>query len=239
MSIIKVSSNMDRPKDKAVRHFGHRSSMEMDMRDVLESWARKQWPAGRIIHELVISSGVARADVATILPDHFVAFEIKGPADSTVRLLHQCAFFRLATPELWLVSTEHHEEDCEVIRYLIPSIGVIMVRGLGARYGSTPDPANIHIEIKHKAEPYRPLGKALLSMLWVEELRTEAIDHHLIKSKSRGTHSWLVKTLDEKLTDTEKMTAVCRHLRARDFVYRSDAPEWRSDNPVTTEEIKS
>ena len=115
--------------EKAVRH-QYRSDAEIAMRDVLEDWCRTRYPGARLFHELVMDRGKVRADIAAIQPDHIAAFEIKGPYDSAERLVHQIALYRLAVPELWMVVVDRHLKDTDLIRYLLPSVGVLLVNGL-------------------------------------------------------------------------------------------------------------
>jgi hypothetical protein len=130
MTIIKSSGKLDGATANAVGRMSYRSATEIKIREVLEAWCRKRWPKARLINELVVFRGEARADMAAVDENHLVAFEIKGPNDDTKRLIHQCGMFRLATPELWIVAAEPHCDDAMLMNYLLPSVGVACIKGL-------------------------------------------------------------------------------------------------------------
>ncbi|MEY3773970.1 MAG: Caulobacter phage Sansa [Verrucomicrobiota bacterium] len=216
--------------EKAVRR-SYRSDAETAMRDVLEDWCRERYPGARLFHELVMNRGTVRADVAAIQPNHLAAFEIKGPYDSSERLIHQIAMFRLAVPELWIVTTERLMADAELVRYLLPSVGVLEVRhrdgGTGEPYSDSPwrgtvDRSALTVHVVHEPDPFAPHPEALLSLCWVAELRSEAIRHRVWQGKD-GTHAALLKAL-LKTTPAEQLSSVCRQLRRRETLFRADPP---------------
>lgn len=235
MSLLGESDVLDMPKETAKRRkIGYRSGIELQIRTVLEGWCRARWPDGRQIHELVISRGVARADMAVVTPDRFVAIEIKGPLDNTHLLMHQAGLFRLASSELWIVVAETHLEDAEMIHWMLPSVGVAVVSGLPAigdrayYKGSTTD-LELGIQVVHEPLPFQPHPKALLSVLWVEELREQALRYGL---KPQKTHLKLVEQMMRSLSPEQQLDAVCTALRGREFAFRSDAPEWKADSSI-------
>lgn len=192
----------------------YRSSDELEMRVAVERWGRSRWPGARQVHELVMNRGSVRADMAMIETDHFVSIEIKSEYDSTERLMNQSGMFRLASPELWLVVHQRHLRDTDMIRYLIPSIGVAQA----VREKSYNGP--FEIQVIHEAQRYVPLPEAMLSLLWVAELHDEAVRRRLWSGKA-PTHAKLVKLL-ERLDLAEQTEAVCRQLRARAALWRAD-----------------
>ena len=198
----------------------YRSDHELKMRDAVERWGRKKWPLARIVHELVMDRGTVRADMAFISPDHLVAVEIKSEYDNTTRLLHQGGMFRLAVPELWIASPHRHIADAELIRYLMPSIGVCLT-DRDSLIG--PLPSTFEIEDVHQAAPFMPWPEACLSLLWVAELAEEASRAKLIQTKSRLSHATLIRAM-LKLTWPEQLSAVCRQLRSREAFWRADPP---------------
>lgn len=185
------------------------------MRAAVERWGRTLWPDARQVHELVMNRGSVRADMAIIGQNHFVSVEIKSEYDSTERLMNQSGMFRLASPELWLVMHQRHLHDADLIRYLIPSIGV--ARAVREKVYSGP----FEIEVVHQAQRYVPLPEAMLSLLWVAELHDEAVRRRLWSGKA-PTHAKLVKLLERNLSGQEQIEAVCRQLRARDALWRAD-----------------
>lgn len=196
----------------------YRSQAELKMRDAVEVWGRAKWPDARVIHELVMDRGTVRADVAFVTPDHIAAVEIKSDHDDTHRLLHQAGMFRLAVPELWIASAHRHVKDAELIRYLMPSIGIALCDRVDS-LGPTPD---IHLDIEREALRFNPWPEATLALLWVAELAEEAARFKLGMPK-RSTHDKLIKAM-LKLDPADQMAAVCRQLRARSFGWRADPP---------------
>lgn len=215
--------------EKAVRRT-YRSDAELAMRDVLEDWCRERFPGARMFHELVMNRGTVRADMASIQPAHLAAFEIKGPYDSSERLIHQIAMFRLSVPELWLVVTDRMAADANLVRHLLPSVGVIEIQhrdavGRPPSYSDAPwrgrvDRAALSVRVIHEAEPFAPHSEALLSLCWVAELRAEAVRHRVWQGKG-GTHSALLQAL-LRLPAADQLASVCRQLRSRETMFRAD-----------------
>lgn len=212
------------PREKAHRQ-SHRSNAEIAMREALAHWARARRPSTRILHELVIYRGTVRADIASVCPDHIEAFEIKSPYDDTTRLLHQVGIYQMAVPTVWIVTTDRYESDAELIRYVMPSIGEIRITGSALEKSPFQpiDHRELTIEVVAEPRPLKPIAKALLSMPWVEELRTQASEHGLIKSKKPLAHSKLVELMLQ-LSPEQQMQAVCKALRAREQIARADPP---------------
>jgi hypothetical protein len=210
------------------RRITYRSEDELKMRVAVETWGRAKWPKARVVHELVMDRGTVRADVAFISPNYLVAVEIKSEWDDTSRLLCQAGMFRLAASEVWLASPHRHIKDCEMIRYLMPSIGVAL-SDIDRDIGKLPD--NFKIETVHDAAPFSPYPEATLCLLWVAELRAEAQHAGLIQGGKPPTHSKLVGMM-LKLPVEDQIAAVCRQLRAREAF-------WRSDPPVNDAALKS
>ena len=202
---------------KIARHY--RSKQELALRDMIECWGRAKWPEARCVHELVMGRGSVRADMAFISPAHIAAVEIKSEYDDTSRLLVQAGTFRLAVPELWIVAPNKHIEDAELVRYLMPSIGL-----------ATPDresmvgtfDAATKIVERQPSMLFAPAPKALLSVLLVAELAWEARHHRLLQgTKKTPTHGTLVSLLTA-LTPDEQVRSVCRQLRDREAFWRAD-----------------
>jgi hypothetical protein len=198
----------------------YRSDAELRMRDAVERWGRAKWPDARVCHELVMDRGTVRADVVFVSPGHLVAVEIKSEHDDTSRLLHQAGMFRLAVPELWIAAPLRHTGDAELVRYLMPSIGVALTdrdRSQGAL------PGQFELEEAQPAQPFQPWPEACLSLLWVAELAAEASRARVVQGRSKQTHRALVAAM-LRLTWPEQLAAVCRQLRARQAFWRADPP---------------
>jgi hypothetical protein len=196
----------------------YRSQGELKMREAVETWGRARWPDARVIHELVMDRGTVRADVAFVTVKHLAVVEIKSDHDDTHRLLHQAGMFRLAVPELWIASAHRHAKDAELIRYLMPTIGIALCDRADSP-GPIPD---LRLYVEHEAQRFDPWPEATLSLLWVDELAAEAV-HFRLGMPKRSTYAKLVKAI-MKLDPAEQMEAVCRQLRARNFGWRADPP---------------
>lgn len=197
----------------------YRSREELAIRDALEEWGRARLPVARQYHELVVGRGVARADLAFIEPDNLECVEIKSSRDGTMKLFEQAAMFSLAAPRVWICVAPLHKFDAEIMTYLLPFLGLI--EASQAEKGSE----KIRLDVIREAQPRQPLPKALLTLLWVAELATEAERHRLIQRRGKPpTHGLLVKLLADALTRDEQMEAVCRQLRARQTMWRADPP---------------
>ena len=198
----------------------YRSQAELDMRVAVERWGREKWPDARVCHELVMDRGKVRADVAFVSPDHFAVVEIKSVSDIADRLLTQVGMFRLACPEVWIAAQTKHIGDAELVRFLLPSVGVLVTQ-LENDHG--PLPERIDLEQVYPACPGSAHPSAMLHLLWVDELFDEAKRYGLIQGKPRLTHANLVKRL-LRLSYDEQIVAVCRQLRARNAFWRADSP---------------
>lgn len=228
MSIVRASA----PEQQGYpeRNMPYRSQEEIAIRQGVEDWLRAKHKSARVVHELVVGRGDARADVAAIGTDHFVATEIKSSYDSTSRLMQQACLFRLVAPELWIVAAEKHVEDTDLVRYLMPSVGVArakykLVPRDPKKMWSEKDATNVEIEVLHPAKPFKPHPSSMLQLLWVNELWNEASRHRLVMTPSSrpGTHGFLVNKM-LKLDPHEQMASVCRQLRARQAQWRADPP---------------
>lgn len=62
------------------------SDAEERIRAKVEAELRRQFPTARIIHELVLSSGVSRLDLAAVTRDQIIVAEIKSERDTLSRL---------------------------------------------------------------------------------------------------------------------------------------------------------
>ena len=200
----------------------YRSKEELAIRDALERVCRLRWPEARLVHELVMGRGSVRADLAAVAPNHLAAFEIKGPHDDTTRLINQVAMYRLAVPEVWMVVAAQHRSDGDMVRYLLPSVGLAVVHGLD-RYGESMMKDGVLLEVVAEAAPVEPHPEALLSLLWVSELVSEAGRARIWQGNTNKppSHAKLVEMM-KKLGPAEKIAAVCRQLRSRQAQWRAD-----------------
>lgn len=198
----------------------YRSDDEIAIREAVEAWGRPRYPGCRIIHELVVGRGEARADIVFVTETHIAAVEIKSAHDYGTRLMNQASLFRLAVPELWLVADHaRHLKDFELIRYLIPTIGICEAVTDKTRDKPHRDKA---IEIRCDAQQFVHHDWSMLQLLWVEELLFET-GHAKVFQGKRANHNQLVTAM-LMLSPEERLRAVCRQLRARNFMWRADPP---------------
>ncbi len=200
---------------------------ERALRDAVERWMRLRWPAARIVHELVLNRGDIRLDMAAVLPDELVIVEVKSGTDNFSRAIHQTGMATLCGTEAWLIGDRKHKADGGSLRYLLPSLGLAYGRQTGPTIYDQAAPREIEEELP--ATRREPHGEALLSLLWVAELRDEA-HRHGVPCTAKSTHRHLVTALAERLSAAERIRAVCRQLRSRDALWRADPPV-KEDNP--------
>lgn len=202
---------------------------ELVLRNAMEAFLRERYPEARLVHEIVMGEGKVRADVAALCPDHLVAVEVKGAGDNTLRLLHQVAMFQLCFPEVWMVVAENHGADADLIRHLMPQIGLIVGKGMGRRWtgeGSNHDePVPVEFEVIAEPAPRDPVPEMMLRVCWLEELKS-ICDRLLFESDSRTTRRQATqKLLNGTKSDLRKlMPEVCRELRGREAQWRADPP---------------
>lgn len=196
------------------------------MRNGVEAFYRERWPSARVVHELVMDRGSVRADVCSIGEAHIVATEIKSEYDNTDRLINQAAMFRLACPELWLFAAERHARDCEIIAYLMPTIGYATCTEIEARKAANEGRAPAWT-VRREATLFRPDPEALLSLCWVTELTSAALAARVISPPGSRPlpHRQLVARMMATMSETEMLAAVCQQLRRR-------VAEWRADPPI-------
>lgn len=208
----------------AARRNGYAALAELALREALESLCRERWPEARIVHELVMGEGKVRADVVAIDPAHIVAFEIKAHYDNTVRLLHQVGMFQLCVPEVWMVVDERHADDAKLIRHLLPCVGLIEAPALrGHTMPNLPNAETVSLKIVAEPAPRPVVPEMLLRVLWASELRQCCAEADAPVT-ARATRAVMVKRLLSHLDEPALINAACRRLRARDALWRADAP---------------
>ena len=198
--------------------FEYRSRDELAMRDAVERWGRAKWPGARQVHELVMGRGETRADMAIIGTDHFVSVEIKSQHDGTGRLLNQVGMFRLASPELWVVVCGRHKKAADLMRYLVPSLGIAITTP-DRDHGNLPESMEV-VEVA-QPEPWQPHPASMLNLLWVDELMSEAKRYRVVQGNPKLSHKALVERM-LRLGPAEQIEAVCRQLRGRLAFWRAD-----------------
>lgn len=235
MTLVKPSERWAVTAAEAAQRSGYASQSELALRDGLESFCRQRWPDARIVHEIVMSEGKVRADVAAIAPSHIAAFEVKGAYDDTTRLLHQVGMFQLCVPEVWIVAAERHDADAKLIRHLLPSVGIMIGTGLGrdrdAGQARRDEPLSLRVEAE--AVPRDPIPELMLRMLWADEVK-QACAALRVPWGKKSTRENCVKALLAVASPAELITQVCISLRGRDALWRADPPVTNQSQPVSS-----
>lgn len=203
------------------------SEAEREIRDFAAAFLRRQRPAARIVHELVVED--CRADIAAIETERVVLVEIKSSKDTLTRLSRQVSRFTAAAHMTIVIADKRWFEEFDytgggrgyrptreltklpapvsLLRYPEPKEGEFTYKN--------------HWQLRDHPRP-EPHAAKLLGLLWKGELLAEAARHRIV-SNSRSTVSSLIKDMVWMMTGREIALAVCRQLRARPFP-EADAP---------------
>jgi hypothetical protein len=210
--------------EQAATRRGYAGRAELALRNTLEAFCRERWPQARICHEMMMGERKVRADVVAIDPAHIAAFEVKGEYDDTTRLLHQVGMYQLCVPEVWMVvPIGRHAEDARILRHLLPSVGLLVGAGTSQRNHYEFDGKDFKLAVEAEPAPFKVLPEMMLEMLWRDELaamcgRTRC---HIVSAKS--TRPVMIKAL-LKLPVETLQRETCTELRARNALWRADAP---------------
>lgn len=212
------------------------SSDEEEIRLAVEARLRQLMPAARIVHELnVCGQGSNRIDVAAISRQAIVAVEIKSKKDTLKRLSEQWTAFSKAAHVVIVAAHEKHfidfKRDGE--RADVPPRRRLNHPEFLDNWSKTdrvwrfprPEqnrdcafwdrgPTWTFDPVKDTRQ--QPSARAMLGMLWAEELRAEC-HRHGVAATSRSSRSPMIADLVWSLTGREVVEAVCRQLRAREF----------------------
>lgn len=222
MTLIKGSEPEFMTADQpAQRKGGFAARSELALRDELESFCRRRWPAARVVHELVMGEGRVRADVVALDPAHISAFEIKGSYDDTTRLLHQVGMYQLCVPEVWMVVAEGHAEDARLIRHLIPSVGLIIGVGMNDSWRRNEDRSNVALSVEAEPVPRQVVPKLMLEMCWAAEL-VGICRRQRVSIGKKPTRPAMIRDLIAMVGVPTLQREVCAALRGRDAVWRAD-----------------
>lgn len=210
--------------EKAATRQGYASRSELALRNALETFCRERWPQARVCHEMVMGEGRVRADVVAIDPAHIAAFEIKGEYDTTTRLLHQVGMYQLCVPEVWMVvPIGRHAEDARLIRHLLPSVGLLVGAGQSAQNHYEFDGKDFGLVVEAEPVPRPVVPEMMLEMLWRAELASVCHHTKTFIPSPKTTRPTMMKVL-LNLPIEELRREVCTELRARDALWRADAP---------------
>lgn len=221
--------------EQAATRRGYAGRSELALRNSLEAFCRNRWPEARICHEMMMGERKVRADVVAIGPAHIAAFEVKGEYDDTVRLLHQVGMYQLCVPEVWMVvPMGRHAEDARILRHLLPSVGLLVGAGKSQAYHYQFDGKDFDLVVEAEAEPRPAHAEMMLEMLWAAELRG-CCGRLNIQMGKNPTRPQMIKRLLELSVETLQRE-VCAELRARDAMWRADAPIALNDAAFLHEE---
>lgn len=222
MALLKPSDPSFMTANQAALRKGYASRSELGLRNALEAFCRGRWPSARIVHEMVMGARQVRADVVAIDISHLVAIEIKGAYDDTTRLLHQVGMYQLSVPEVWVVAARKHEADCLLIHHLLPSVGVLIGDGIEGRRSQGLDVEDVKLEVLHESAPREPAVDMLLEIMWAAELKAMC-GRLKVPVGSKPTRPTMIKAIRDLAID-ELRRECCTELRARDALWRADAP---------------
>lgn len=223
MSIKRPNEPIFMTADQAATRRGYAAKAELALRNSLEAFCRSRWPDARICHEMMMGERKVRADVVAINTDYIAAFEVKGEYDDTTRLLHQVGMYQLCVPEVWMVvPVGRHAEDARILRHLLPSVGLLVGAGTSQMHHYEFDGKDFDLVVEAEPQPRAPHIEMMMEMLWAAELRG-ACDRQRIVLSKRPTRPEMIKKLLE-LPAATLQQEVCTELRARDAMWRADAP---------------
>lgn len=167
---------------------------------------REVWPSGRIIHELVLTQGGCRIDVAAVTPERLIVVEVKSERDVLDRLKRQVEQARRVSDGIIVALAEKHYRKAWEDRHI------------SILEAAEEDSLRLCLERQtrsvHQASTNAP---ARLAMLWASELRRVS---GLGTKASRYTS---IIAASDNLTGAEVRRRVCAALRARTFP-RADPP---------------
>ena len=220
------------------------SVAEERIREKVVAALRARKPEARIIHELVLTQGGERIDVAAVWPAGLILAEIKSERDTLSRLQAQLRSAGAFECEVWLCLAEKWRPAIEAMQTQGLNHRRAPIRAddpdmrLGYTLISDPNPCHVpelsrgdlHVRFEtdeglspirmHSSwmERARSLnGRALLNMLWADELR------RLTGLGSRASRGTCIVHAQEYMTGSEIRRSVCAALMARAFP-RADAP---------------
>ncbi|RUV37447.1 hypothetical protein [Mesorhizobium sp. M7A.F.Ca.MR.148.00.0.0] len=211
-----------------------RSLAEIEIRQKVVARFRELWPDARIIHEMNVEGGAARADVVAVQPDRVWICEIKSERDTLSRLPDQVKFFGpschgliIAAHAKWTTSpgmSEPHPKHG--YRTTIPSKIDDSLTGVSRRlYDLWTYPEPVLTSGRHWSAPFSaqvPWYHRMIHLLWSDEIRAVAGEHR-IACTSKTSGSKLAKDLSQLMNGREIERAVCKQLRARTFA-EADEP---------------
>lgn len=229
------------------------SAAEEAIRADMVSRLHKGWPGCRVVHELNVSGGSRRLDLAAVTADRIVGVEIKSEKDTLKRLADQVRTFRryvdlvlvVVHPTHW--DATPHDNGTPRLRLALPedqedTLSRAQVQTICWAPDGDPFPfpdAGYHVAWKawdtarfwrfmHHPEPGR-----LLNLLWRDEL-VQLAGGLRVSHAARANTSTLIAEIRWHASLKEIKHGVCSALRRRRFA-RADDPI-SADGPRTERE---
>ena len=223
MALLKPNDPIFMTAEQAANRRGYAARAELALRNSLESFCRTRWPQARLCHEMMMGERKVRADVVAVDPAYIAAFEVKGEYDDTTRLLHQVGMYQLCVPEVWMVvPVGRHAEDARILRYLLPSVGLLVGAGTSQKNHYEFDGKDFDLVVEAEPAPRAPHPEMMLEMLWRDEL-FGACQRLSIALSKKPTRPEMIKNLLDLPLETLQRE-VCTQLRGRDALWRADPP---------------
>jgi len=218
------------------------SIVEREIRNSVIDKIRQLRPDSRIIHELNTNgTGSCRADIAAIGIEEILMFEIKSERDKLARLTKQQEAFKNCSHKFFIVLDKKffkekvYSDDRK--NCLEPNLELETI--LGSRLVKDhiwhyPEPLTDQFLFDHswKIEPRRygqnffptPNTRAMLNLLWAEELR-EVCRNLVLPYLSKDNMMKLIERIILGATGRHIVQQVCLMLRKRRFAEADDGIE--------------
>lgn len=221
------------------------SQAEERIRAKIEIALRREFPAARIVHELNMSQGGVRLDMAAVRPDGITLVEIKSERDVLKRLRDQITAALRITGDVRVYAAEKHraalldagrseQADADgktIIDWVTEGSSRIGRSRKNPAYIAELRRARVMIEAGEGFEDldrYQGVHwlrdvmehmadpRAQLEMLWADELR-ELLARHRVGTTPRASREVNKRLALELLTGRQIRESVCASLRDRPF----------------------
>ena len=231
MALLRPSEPWAQTAEQAAQRVGFRANAELALRNAMEGFARQRWPNARICHEMMMGERKVRADMVAIDTAHIAAFEVKGDYDNTTRLLHQVGMYQLCVPEVWMVVPVGHAKDARLIRYLLPSVGLLVGAGQSKKHSYEFDGKDFGLVVEAEPGPFKPVPEMALEMMWRNALAAICDRTRCYAVSAKSTRPNMIKAL-LALSFAQLQREICTELRARDALWRADKPVRKNNGGI-------
>lgn len=206
------------------------SPAEAEVREATVAHLRQELPPStRLIHELPVRG--ARADIAAVLRDRLIVFELKSERDTLKRLPEQIRHFSHVTPDIIVVAHRKHF-DTKPYQNGDPRMAWPDIRGRFDVWvypfgDDLPRIAQGSYAWRFRRNVFGPLEPRqsawdMLDLLWAAELQMICADFGLNPGR-RATRPQMMDLIVWHRPARDIWPAVCRALRARPFA-EADPP---------------